>query len=109
MSKSGIQKLVAGQPAQRKKTDSQWTTRALQSGFYNDRQKNHTPKSDTFFKNLCYPFKYDLCCTLFSLHSPLKTKSTPQREAQWRSYLNELHRLYSIFYIQNILYSNFIQ
>ena len=48
MSKSGIRKLVAGQPAQRKKTDSQWTTRALQSGFYNDRQKNHTLKGTHF-------------------------------------------------------------
>ena len=49
--------------------------------------------TDSFYCNLCNPFKFDLRCARFSLLSLLKTKSKPQREAQWRSYLKALQRL----------------
>ena len=54
----------------------------------------HLKNIDQLISNLCNPFKYDLHCALFSHLSLLKTKSTPQREAQRRSYLKGLHRLY---------------
>ena len=37
--------------------------------------------TDSFYCNLCNPFKFDLRCALFSLLSLLKTKSKPQRGA----------------------------